>query len=410
MGCGCPPDAPAHFHASPAICCLPRRPPPLNARLTGVANSGHRLRRSRRLPSRRVCHRCAWILAAAGQHERAMDLAAMIAPQSRSDAYCRIAIALLGADAETADIAAAEAIAAAVSYARESGNHYPLHGIVQEFHKKGTPQWALRALATVQAEGPHPARDDYLAVEILAMWAILTLPARQRCAFRTSILKSLAFRNIVVGSLVRSDRIQDAISAVEAVADERGGLLEDIAAISAEREDAATTMSVIMSLSGDRRQWAVAKVCEVWARAGRVEDALAAMQVIEDHDRRMNAMRALATGLAKGGHAESAISVLREAAADRDTEYAVAELAKTAANAGDIDGGLLIAATMGDDYPRRSAVAHVASAAASAGELRRAIAIVRVIGKEHEEDTAFAAVAKELAASDHVDDAVLLST
>lgn len=109
------------------------------------------------------------VLALAGQDNRAMDLAAMVAPESRGDGYYRIAGALYSAgNAAAADDAAGKAIGAAASYARESGSHYPLQNLAHSMHESGRSEWALRALASLEAEAPSGTVDYYLAAGILA--------------------------------------------------------------------------------------------------------------------------------------------------------------------------------------------------------------------------------------------------
>ena len=348
------------------------------------------------------------VLAAAGQAERAMDLAAMVEPYSRCNGYYRIAAALRAADdVDAADAAAAEAIAVAVAYTRESGDHYALEGLAYSLNNNGTPQWASRALAALQAECPPDRNRDYLAVEVLARTGDVggAWQAARRIDDQSS--RDLAVGNIVVGALARAGRIQDAIEAAQAVQDNTWSLIGDIAAIAAERGDVAATMTVIGSVPAEHfRQWAVIKAGKVWARAGRVADISAIVQTVDDADERQRAVQEVASVLAETGQAARAVSMWKAAALPERKDYFTADLAKIAASAGDVDGALQIASAVGDDYVRRTALTHVASAVARAGDLPRATAVVRMIGNQSGEDSAFGAVAKDLAAHDRFDDAV----
>jgi tetratricopeptide (TPR) repeat protein len=348
------------------------------------------------------------VLAMAGQAKRAMDLAAMVEPVVRSDGYYRIAIALLGAgDAEAADTAAVEAVAVATSYARESGIHYMLETLVRSLHQNGRPAWALRALVALQAETSSSRIDDYLAVGILTdagdadgAWQV----ARR---IPDPVHRGLAVGNFVAGALARAGRIQDAIAAAQTAGESSWGLMGDIAAIAAENGDAAAATAVMNSVPAEHREPVAAKVSEVWARVGRVDDALTIVQGIDDADRRGNTLRAVATVLAETGQADAAISLWAAAIPDDREDYVVAGLAKTAAVAGDVEGALRIAAAISDDHRRRTALTYVASAVASGGDLERSAAVVRMIGNQPDEDHAFAEVARDLAASGRFGDALV---
>ena len=165
------------------------------------------------------------VLAMAGQAERAMDLATMVEPYSRSDGYYRIATALRTVgDAEAADTAAAKAIAAAVSYTRESGNHYALEMLAYSINNRGTPQWASRALAALQAEASDSGRDyGYLVAEVHASTGDANGAWQAALGIDEPASRDLALKNIVVGALARAGRIQDAIEAAHASRENSSG-------------------------------------------------------------------------------------------------------------------------------------------------------------------------------------------
>jgi tetratricopeptide (TPR) repeat protein len=350
------------------------------------------------------------VLAAAGHHERAHDLAAMVAPESRSDAYYRIAIALKNkGHMKAADTAAAEAIAAAGSYARESGAHYVLEHLAYAFSEDGMPGWAQRVRAGLRGAGLPGAQDEYDDVQILADGGDIDGAWEAARRLSEPEARDRALGSIVVGALARAGRFQDAIGAAGTVEYEPGELFADIAVIAAEHSDTARTTDTLRSIPAEHRQWATHKAAAAWARAGRVDDAITLTQLIEDGRLREHAIREVASTLAQTEQVDSAISVWTAAPPSDHRDYFTADLAKMAARAGDIDGALQIAAAIDDDYPRRTAVEHAASAAALGGDMRRATALVRVIGHASGEDDAFAAVAKELAAAeqfDHADAAI----
>jgi hypothetical protein len=385
------------------------------------------------------------VMAMAGRRETAMDLAAMVALEARSDAYRRIAVALHSAGDSAADIAAAEAIASAVTCVREAGNHYPLLGLAQSLAKSGKSDWALRALAALRAETAASPDDDYLAREILHL-AVEILTGAGDIDGAWQAARSIAnpgsrdfvLGKFIVAALARAGRIQDAIDAAQPAAGTPWGQLGHIAAITAESGDAASTISVLRSIPSEHRQQGVIEAGTVWARAGRASDVLDLLQVIDDAERREGAARHLASTLAEGGRVDEALmvartigdgdrrehavrsladalartgragraaSVWRAESADPNTEYFAAELAKVAAEVGDVDGALEVAAAIGSEHLRKTAITHAASAAARDGDLRRAAAVVRVIGNEPGEDHAFAVIAADLAAHDRLDKA-----
>jgi tetratricopeptide (TPR) repeat protein len=346
------------------------------------------------------------VLAAAGHHERASDLAARVAPESRSDAYYRIAIALKNnGHMEAADTAAAEAIAAARSYARGSGAHYMFEHLAYAFGKDGMPKWAQRAREESRGSGIRGAQDGYEEVEILADGGDIDGAWEAARRINEPGARDRALGSIIVGALARAGRFQDALGAASTVEDQPGELFADIAVIAAEHGATATTTDTVRSIPAEHRQWATHKAAAAWAREGRVNDAITLTQLIEDSRLREYAIKEVASTLAQTGQVDSAISVWTAAPPSDLKNYFTADLAKVAARAGDIDGALQVAAAINDDYPRRTAVAHAASAAALGGDMRRATALVRVIGHTSGEDDALAAVAKDLAAAEQFDDA-----
>lgn len=345
------------------------------------------------------------VLAAAGHDERASDLAAMVAPESRSDAYYRIAIALKNkGQTGGADTAAAEAIAAATSYARESGAHYVLEHLGYAFSKDGTPEWARQAKAALPGVRIRGAQDGYHDVQILADGGDIdgAWEAARRIAEPWAREQAIGD---IVGALARAGRFQDAMSAAGTLERRSGELFADIAVIAAERGDVAMTINMVGSIPAQHRGWATQKAADAWAKAGGIEDAITLVQLIGDAGLRKQAIRQVAHTLARTGQVDSAISIWTAAPPGDLNDYFAAELAKTAARADDIDGALQIAAAIGDGYPRRTAIAHAGSAAALGGDMRRATALVRVIGQTSGEDDAFAAAAKDLAAAEQFDDA-----
>jgi tetratricopeptide (TPR) repeat protein len=346
------------------------------------------------------------VLAMAGHHKRAADLAAMVAPESRGEAYSRIAIALKNkGQAETAHAAAAEAITAAETYARETGVHYWLERLAYSFRKGGASEWERQVLSALQELGAPGPDDDYHAVELLAGEGDIDGAWEAARGITNSMIRSLALGNIVVGALTQSGRFQDAISAASSVEDRSWALIADIAAIAAENGDVATTTEIVRSVPAEHNQWPVTKAGAVLARVGRAEDAVVLTQFIEDAGVRERAVWDVAATLAETGQTERAARVWTAAASSDHKDYYTAELAKKAAGADDVDGALHMAAAIDDDYYRRQAVAYAAGAALRGGDLRRATALVRVIGRESDEDNAFATVAKDLAASGSFDDA-----
>jgi tetratricopeptide (TPR) repeat protein len=346
------------------------------------------------------------VLAVAGHHKRANDLAAMVTPESRSDAYYRVAIALKkNGHLEAADTAAAEAIAAATSYARESGAHYTLRHLAYAFGKGGMLECAQRAQAALRDTGAPGPQDGYHDVEVLADGGDIDGAWEAAGRITEPGTRDRALGNIVVGALARVGRFQDAMSAAGTVAYQQGALFADIAAIAAEHGDVARTTDMVRSIPAEHRHWATQKAAAAWARAGRVEDAITLTQLIDDARLREHAIREVASTLAQTGQVDRAISVWTAAPPSDLKDYFTADLAKAAARTGDVDGALQIAAAIDDEYPRGTAVAHAASAAALGGDMRRATALVRVIGHASGEDDAFAAVAKDLAAAEQFDNA-----
>jgi tetratricopeptide (TPR) repeat protein len=385
------------------------------------------------------------VLAKAGRRETAMDLAAMVAPEARSDAYRRIATALDSADDDAA-VAVAEAIASGVACVRESGNHYPLLEVARSLGKSGNQDWAVRALAALRAEAPAGPGDVYLAREIMFLAVeILTSAGDVDGAWQAargipdSWSRDLALSKFVVTALAQASRVQDAVDAARTVEGDAWGLIGDIAAITAESGDVASTISVLESVPSEYRQHGVITAGTALARAGRVGDVLDILRLIDDVDRRADTARLLASTLAETGHVDEALAVARTIgdadrrehavrslaqalartgragrasalwtaeSTDRNKDYFAAELAKTAAEAGDVDGALQVAGAIGSKHARDTAITHAGNAAARDGDFRRATALVRVIGSGPGEEHALAVIAADLAARHQYDGAL----
>jgi hypothetical protein len=206
------------------------------------------------------------VLAIAGHDERANDLAAMVAPESRSDAYYRIAISLKNnGHLEAADTAAAEAVAAAVSHARESGADFWLGHLAYAFDKDGMPEWAQRAGEILRDMGIRGSQGEYHNVKLLADGGDVDGAWEAARRITEPGTRDQALGNIVVGALARAGRFQDAMSAASSVAYQPGALFADIAVIAAEQGDAAMTTDVVRSIPAEHRQWATQKAAVAWA-------------------------------------------------------------------------------------------------------------------------------------------------
>lgn len=346
------------------------------------------------------------VLAMAGNREHASDLAAMTAPESRSDTYYRIAIALRNnGHLEAADAAAAAAIAAAESHARESGVLYTLQHLAFEFGQDGTPEWVKRAQAALRDTGTPGWLGETHHVRVLADGGDIDGAWEAALHITDPWERDGAIAGIIVGALARAARFQDAMSAASTLGHRSGELLADIAVIAAERGEAAMTMDMIGSLLAEHRPQAARKAAVPLARAGRVEEAVTLTQLIEDAGFREEAIREVASALAQTGQVDSAIRVWTAIPPSDLNAHFTTDLAKAAAQTGDVDGALQIAAGIDDEYRRNTAVTHAASAAALGGDMRRTTALVRVIGHSSGENSAFAAVAKDLAAAGQFDGA-----
>jgi tetratricopeptide (TPR) repeat protein len=350
------------------------------------------------------------VLAAAGQAERALDLAASVGSWSRSDAYYRIATALHAADAvEAGDAAADKAIAAAVSDARESGVVYTLSNLVSSMHKSGMVTWASRAVAAFQAEGLSDQHGDSVAVEVLAATGDVDGAWRIARRIDPSFWRDSALETVVI-ALARAGRIQDAIETARDVQSNAGALTGKIAAITAERGDVKATMTVIESApDGNVRQWVVTGAGKVLARAGRVDDIAAILKTLPNAENQRHAGRAVATALAESGRISRAVSIWTAVADEQNKERVVVELVKAAAEASDIDGALRTASALNDDYQRRKALAHIAGAVARSGDLPRARDIVGTMEDGYDRNSVLAEVSKDLTAHDRFDDAVAVA-
>jgi tetratricopeptide (TPR) repeat protein len=356
------------------------------------------------------------VLARAGQAERALDLARLVQPYFRPDAYYQIATALqAGGDGKAADAAAAKAIAVAVSRDRDSGSDHELGSLLSSMHGSGMTQWAVQAATSFHAEGRLDYLDEYYGSLVVEVWAKAGNAdgawrvARRFSESSPSYYKSQAFKTVAI-ALAQAGRAQDAIEAAREAGTESPGLFGEIAAIVAERGEVPATVAVIRSApEGDDRRQAVGKAGEALARAGRVDDIAELMTALAGPDERRLATYQVARALAGSGEAARAVSMWRAVATEEDKEYFVADLAKTAAEAGDIAGALRIAAAIGDGYSRNKAQTYVACAAARAGDLPRAAEIVRVPGDRYAEDSALAEVVKDLTGHGRFDDAMTLA-
>ena len=350
------------------------------------------------------------VLAAAGQAERALDLAALVTPWWRSDAYYLIASALHSAGAaEAADTAVDTAIAAGISDARGSGDGHALHSLVSAAHRDGMSGWALRALAALRAEGPRDQYSDSLAAQVLAAAGDAGGALRAARNIDNEFSRDSALDTAVI-ALAQAGRTQDAIEAALDVRRNAGALTGKIAAITAERGDVKATMAAVDSAPDDNfRQWVVIQAGKVWAQAGRPDDIDALMKTIANPENRRHAAREVATVLAGAGQASRAVSMWTAVAAEEDKEYGLVDLAKATAEAGDFDDALRIASAVTDDYRRRGALTHVAAVIARTGDVPRATAIVDTIEDEYDRSSMLADVAKDLTAHDLLDDAVTVA-
>jgi hypothetical protein len=353
------------------------------------------------------------VLASAGQAERALDLAGLVAAYSRPDAYYRIAAALhAGGDAKAADAAAAKAIAAAVSIDRGSGTDYALGSLLNSMHESGMTRWAVQAASALPADSRIGGLDEWYGSIAVEVWAkVGDADAAWRAARRlsgASYYKDTAFRTAAT-ALARAGRPEDAIEAAgEVGSGAAGGLLGEIAAVTAERGDIPATIAVIRAApDGNERLPAVAQAGGALARARRVDGIAEIMGTLAAEEDRRLATYQVAKVLAGAGEAARAVSMWRAVATEEDKEYFIADLAKIAADAGDIDSALRIADGLGEAYSRRKAQIQVAGAAARAGDLPRAAELVP--GEEYEKNSALAEVVRDLAGQDRFDDAIALA-
>ena len=88
------------------------------------------------------------------------------------------------------------------------------------------------------------------------------------------------------------------------------------------------------------------------ARAGRVDDAIALTQTIDDASAREYAVREVASVLAQTGQVDNAITVWTTAAPGDNNHFLAVEMAKTAAEASDVDGALQLAGVIDNEYSR----------------------------------------------------------
>jgi len=344
------------------------------------------------------------VLAFAGQHKRAMDLAALVEPRSRSDAYQMIAMALLGSgNSADADAAAAEAISAADAYLRDCGDKYPLRGLVYAFVKDGTAAWASQALAAFQSSAGASADENFVEVSIALKAGNIDRAWEIAKAMAGASGKNSALAN-VAEALAQSGRVNEAVAVAQTVEQARW-VLGKVVAIAAQTGEEAKAMTVIRSAPESHRDWIAGEVAETWARLGRIDEAVAVARAIADERRREDVVEAIARVLAGTKRGRRAVEVLAEVADEDDMDRAAADLAKVAAEAGDLDGSLEIIATITDSYLRRRSFADAAIAVAGTGDLRQAAEVVHMIGTRSAEDEALAEIVKDLAGRGHLDHA-----
>ena len=349
------------------------------------------------------------VLAAAGQPEHALELAALVTPWRRSDGYYRIARALRTAgSAQAADTAAAAAIEAAASNDRESGIFYALESLGQSIVEGGTPRWAAQAAAALQAAGAAGYRTGYLVVQLLAKSGDASGAWQAARQAGDGSYKREAFAEAAT-ALARAGRTRDAIVAANEADDNAGGILGNVAEVTAERGDVAATLTVIGSApDNNARQWPVMRAGEVWARTGRVDDIPKLIGTLSAEDHRRTATEHVADVLARSGQIARAVGMWRAVASGAESDYLTPLLVKSAADASDIDGALQIASAL-PDYARGQALTHVASAVARAGDLPRAAEIARTARGPDDVDSILSEVAKDLVAHERFDDAVAVA-
>jgi hypothetical protein len=323
------------------------------------------------------------IIASAGQHDRAMDLAGFVSLWERSDAYGGIALALHRQGlVPGVDAAADQAIAAAELY---PGLH-KLDKLAESFRDHGPEAWSLRA-----------------AERILATFSV-ERHADER-SFDDTAGKTAA------GIFAKAGRLDEALQAAEAVTHEvyRDEVFADVAVALARAGRAREAVSATRAMSENGRNHVLRALFTVIVEVADIDGVLAAIDVIDDPDVKDQARLEAAIALARTGQADPAVALAADVASEWRRDYTAKAIASSLVSAGQVDRAAELAGSVADEEKRSEALTNVAEAAAEAGLTGRALQVVALIPGEWEQSRATEAVAGVLARLGNVKEATDLA-